>query len=90
MPALPYRLLPILVTLVAMIHIALCFAGTVRVRTQNSDTLFFESSLLNAQQVTGVHLHLSPGHGAVFGKFYTSLLTWMAHRNKPESVEAHS
>lgn len=42
-------------------------SGTVRVRTQNGDTLFYESSLNNAFDVTGVHLHLSPGNGAVNG-----------------------
>jgi hypothetical protein len=41
-------------------------SGTVRVRTEG-DTLFFESSLNNARDVTGVHLHLSPGGGAVDG-----------------------
>lgn len=52
-------------------------AGTVRVRTLNGDTLFFESSLNNALDVTGVHLHLSPGGGAVFGIFLGHTYCWI-------------
>ena len=43
-------------------------AGFVRVRTEYSDVLYFESSLVNSIEVTGVHLHLSPGGGSVFGE----------------------
>ena len=48
-------------------HIHVC-AGFVRVRTEYSDVLYFESSLVNSIEVTGVHLHLSPGGGSVFGE----------------------
>jgi hypothetical protein len=42
-------------------------SGNVKVRTLNGNTLFFESSLFNAVDITAVHIHLTPGGGAVDG-----------------------
>jgi hypothetical protein len=65
--------------------------GTIRLRTENSDQLFFESSLINAYDVTGVHLHLkNTTSGPLFGGPLLLALTntTTANGQAPVSVPA--
>ena len=34
----------------------------------DGDTLYFDSSLFNVVDITAVHLHLTPGNGAINGE----------------------